>query len=79
MIDLIRDFIAFRKKKNSERINCKRFMIQQAMIQYFTDLQKSKGGVNLPPQIEAINAVNTLNTDRKINRMYQKMKVAGLV
>lgn len=79
MLDVIKDFLEFRRRKNQQRISCKRFMITQAMIRYFEDLQQAKGSVELPPYISAVNAVNTLNTDRKINRMYRKMEMAGLV
>ena len=79
MLGIIKDFLEFRRRKNQQRISCKRFMITQAMIKYFEDLQASKGSVELPPYISAVNAVNTLNTDRKINRMYRKMEMAGLV
>lgn len=69
----------FRRRKNQQRISCKRFMITQAMIKYYEDLQATKGSIELPPYISAVNAVNTLNTDRKINKMYRKMEMAGLV
>ena len=79
MLDIVKDFIEFMKRKHRQRISCKRFMITQAMIKYFEDLQASKGSVELPPYISAVNAVNTLNTDRKINRMYKILEMAGLV
>lgn len=79
MLSIIKDFMEFRKRKNQQRISCKRFMITQAMIKYFEDLQASKGSVELPPYISAVNAVNTLNTDREINKMYRKLEMAGLV
>lgn len=79
MFELIRDFLEFRKQKRKQRIACKRFMLIEAMRKYFEDLQNTKGSVELPPYIEAVNAVNTLNTDKKINTMYRKFKVAGLV
>ena len=79
MLDVIKDFMEFRRRKNQQRISCKRFMITQAMIKYYEDLQATKGSIELPPYISAVNAVNTLNTDRKINKMYRKMEMAGLV
>lgn len=54
-------------------------MITQAMIKYFNDLQQAKGSIELPPYISAVNAVNTLDTDRKINRIYRKLEMAGMV
>lgn len=79
MINFIKDFIEFYKRKNNQRICCKRFMITQAMIKFYEDLQKTKGSVELPPYISAVNAVNELDTDRKINSMYRKLEMAGLV
>ena len=79
MFKFIKEFLEFYKLKEQRRVSCKRFMILQAMIKYFEDLQNSRGGLNLPPQIEALNAMKELNTDRKINKMYQKFKLAGLV
>ena len=79
MIDVIKDFLEFRKEKNQQRISCKRFMITQAMIKYFEDLQQAKGSIELPPFVLAVNEVNKLDTDRKISRMYRKLEMAGLV
>lgn len=79
MLDILKDFIEFYRRKNQQRISCKRYMITQAMIKYYEDLQQAKGSIELPPYISAVNAVNTLNTDRKINKMYRKMEMAGLV
>jgi hypothetical protein len=79
MFNWIKDFLAFRKEQEKRRIRCKRFMLVQAMIKYFEDLQMTKGTVELPPQIEAINAVNSLGSDKNISKMYDRFKVAGLV
>ena len=79
MINFIKDFIEFRKKKEQQRVSCKRFVILQAMIKYFEDYQRTKGTIELPPCISALNEVNKLDTNRKINRMYRKLEIAGLV
>lgn len=79
MINTIKDFIEFHRMKNKRRICCKRFMITQALIKYFTDMQISKGTVELPPYISAVNEVSKLKTDRQINKMYRKLEVAGMV
>ena len=79
MINIIKDFIEFRKKKEQQRICCKRFVILQTMIKYFEDLQRAGKTVELPPCISALNEVNKLDTNRKINRMYRKLELAGLV
>ena len=79
MINFIKDFIEFRKKKEEQRICCKRYVILQAMIKFFEDLQRTKGTIELPPCISALNEVNKLDTNRKINKMYRKLELAGLV
>ena len=79
MINFIKDFIEFRKKKENQRICCKRFMILQAFIKYFEDLQITKGTVELPPCISAVNEVQKLKTHKQINSMYRKLEIAGMV
>lgn len=79
MLNILKDFLEYRKRKNQQRISCKRYMITQAMIKYFSDLQQAKGSIELPPYISAVNVVNTLDTDKKINRIYRKLEMAGMV
>ena len=79
MFRFLKDFIDYLKMKNQRRVACKRFLITQAMIKYYSDLQKTKGSVELPPFILAVNAVQELKTDKQINRMYRKLELAGMV
>lgn len=79
MLNFIKDFIEFVKLKQQRRISCERFMITHALIRYFEDLQKTKGTVELPPYISAVNAVKELKTDRQVHKMYRKLEIAGLV
>lgn len=79
MLNFIKDFIEFRRKKENQRLCCKRFMILQALIRFFEDLQITKGTVELPPCISAANEVQKLKTKKQINKMYRKLEMAGLV
>ena len=79
MFKLIKEFLEFRKMKEQRRISCKRFVISQAMIKYFEDLQATKGSLDLPPFICAYNAMKELKTNKDINRIYRKFEMAGLV
>ena len=79
MLNFIKDFIEFRRKKENQRLCCKRFIILQALIRFFEDLQITKGTVELPPCISAVNEVQKLKTKKQINRMYKKLEMAGLV
>lgn len=79
MIRFIKDFLEYRKMKQKRKTACQRFMITQAMIKFFEDLQRTKGTVELPPFILAVDEVNKLKTPRQINRMYRKLESAGLV
>lgn len=79
MINFIRDFLEFRKLKQQRVMRCKRFVVTQAMIKYFEDLQNTKGTLELPPFICAANAMNELKTDKDLNRIYRKFELAGLV
>lgn len=79
MIRFIKEFIEFLKIKQERKTACQRYMITQAMITYYEDLQRTKGSVDLPPFILAVDAVNELKTPRQINRMYKKMLAKGMV
>lgn len=79
MIKFIKEFIEFWKMKQERKTACERFMVQQAMIKYYEDLQASKGSVELPPFILAVNAVQELKTPKQVNRIYKKMLAKGLV
>lgn len=79
MIRFIKEFIEFLKMKQERKTACQRYMITQGMIKYYEDLQATKGTVELPPFILAVNAVQELKTPKQINRMYKKMLAKGLV
>ena len=79
MIKLIKDFLEYRKRKENQRYCCKRFVVGQAMIKYFTDLQISTGKVDLPPFILAHNAMKELRTKADVDKIYRKLSIAGLV
>lgn len=79
MIKLIKEFLEFMKLKEQRKVSCKRFMITQAMIKYYEDLQITKGSIDLPPCICASNAMKELKTNRDVNRIYKKLLIAGLV
>ena len=53
--------------------------LERINIKFFEDLQRTKGTIELPPCISALNEVNKLDTNRKINKMYRKLELAGLV
>ena len=79
MIKFFKEFFEFLKLKREREIRCKRFVITQAMVKFYEDLQRTKGGVDLPPCICATNAVKELRTDKDVRRIYKKLLVAGLV
>ena len=79
MIRFIKEFLEFRKIKQERKTACQRYMITQAMIKFYEDLQRTKGTVELPPFILAVDAVNELKTPRQINRMYKRMLAKGMV
>jgi len=79
MFKLIREFLEFRKMKHQKIMSCKRFVVTQAMIKFYEDLQRTKGSLDLPPFICAQNAMSELNTDKDLNRIYRKFEMAGLV
>lgn len=79
MFRIIKEFIEFIKMKNERVISCKRFVLTQAMIKFYEDLQKTNGSIELPPFICAQNEISKLKTDRDVNRLYRKFKMAGLV
>lgn len=79
MFRFIKEFIEFRKMKHQRVMSCKRFVVTQAMIKFYEDLQKTKGSLELPPFICAHNAMQEVKTDRDINKLYRKFEMAGLV
>lgn len=79
MFNLIKDFIEFRKMKHQREMRCKRFVVTQAMVRFFEDLQITKGGLDLPPFICAHNEMQNYKTDKQINKLYKKFEMAGLV
>ena len=79
MIRFIKDFIEFLKLKQERKTACQRYMVTQGMIKFFEDLQRTKGSVELPPFILAVNEVNKLKTPRQIDKMYKRMLTKGLV
>ena len=79
MFEFIKEFMEYRKMKKQRKQSCKRFVVTQAMIKYFEDLQSTKGNLELPPFICAQNAMKELKTDRDLNRIYRKFEMAGLV
>lgn len=79
MFELIKEFLEFRKMKHQRKMSCKRFVVTQAMIKYFEDLQITKGSLELPPFICAHNAMQELKTDKALNKIYRKFEMAGLV
>lgn len=79
MFKFIKEFIEFREIKHQREMSCKRFVLTQAMIKYFEDLQITKGSLELPPFICAHNAVQKLKTDKDVNKIYRKFEMAGLV
>lgn len=79
MINLIKDFIEFRRLKHQRVMRCKRFVVTQAMIKFYEDLQQTTGNLDLPPFICAYNAMKELKTDKALNRIYRKFETAGLV
>jgi hypothetical protein len=79
MFEIIKDFIEFRKLKYQRVMSCKRFVVTQAMVKFYEDLQRTKGNLDLPPFICAYNAMKELKTDKALNGVYKKMEMAGLV
>lgn len=79
MLNFIKEFIEFIQLKQQRRTACQRFVVQQAILRYFEDLQAAKGTVELPPFILAVDAMKELKTPKQINRMYKKLEMAGLV
>ena len=79
MLNLIKDFIEFRRLKQERVMRCKRFVVTQAMIKFYEDLQQTTGNLDLPPFICAYNAMKELKTDKALNRIYRKFEMAGLV
>lgn len=79
MFSLISDFIEFRKMKKQRVMSCKRFVLMQAMIKFFEDLQLTRGKLDLPPFICAHNEMQNYKTDKQINKLYKKFEMAGLV
>ena len=79
MFRLIKEFIEFLKMKNERVMSCKKFVLTQAMIKFYEDLQKTKGSVELPPFICAQNEMSKLKSDRDINKLYRKFEMAGLI
>lgn len=79
MLKLIREFIEFMKLKKEREIRCKKYVITQTMIKFYEDLQRTKGNLDLPPCICAINAMKELRTDKDVRRIYKKLSIAGLV
>ena len=79
MINTIKDFIEFRKAKKQRIMRCKRFVVMQAMIKFFEDLQISRGGLDWPPFICAHREMQNYKTDKQINKLYRKFEMAGLV
>ena len=79
MFSLIKDFIEFKKMKEERRNSCKRFVVGQAMIKYYEDLQTSTGKCDLPPFVLAHNAMQELKTPTQVNRIYRKLEMVGLV
>jgi len=79
MLNLIKDFIEFRRLKQERVMRCKRFVVTQAMIKFYENLQQTTGNLDLPPFICAYNAMKELKTDKALNRIYRKFEMAGLV
>ncbi len=79
MFELIRDFLEFRKHRENQRICCKKYLIGQAMIKYYEDLDRIHGNTDLPPFIQAHNAMQELKSNKDVNRIYRKLEMAGLV
>lgn len=79
MFKFIKEFMEFMKLKREREIRCKKYVITQTMIKFYEDLQRTKGGLDLPPCICAINAMKELKTDKDVRRIYKKLSVAGLV
>lgn len=79
MFKFIREFLEFRKMKHQRVMSCKRFVVTQAMIKFYEDLQRAKGSLELPPFICAQNAMSELKTDKALNKIYRKFEMAGLV
>ena len=79
MFKFIREFLEFRKMKKQREMSCKKYVISQALIKYFTDLQGATSDCDLPPFVKAQNMMSTLKTDEQINRMYRTLEFARLV
>lgn len=79
MFKIVKEFLEFRKMKHKRVMSCKRFVVMQAMIKFYEDLQITKGSLELPPFICAHNAMQELKSDKALNRIYKKFEMAGLV
>lgn len=79
MIKFIKEFLEFRKLRKERERRCKRFVVTQAMITFFEDLQRTKGSIDLPPFICAHNEMQKIKSDKDLDRLYKKLSVAGLV
>ena len=79
MFKFFKEFLEFKKMKKQREMSCKRFVLSQAMIRFYQDLQTSKGIIDLPPFVYATNAMSAIKTDRDLNRLYKKFEMAGLL
>jgi hypothetical protein len=79
MLKFLKEFFEFRKMKKERVMSCKKFVISQTLIKYFTDLQGATAECDLPPFIKAQNIMSTLKTDKQINKMYKTLEFARLV
>ena len=79
MFKLIKEFLEFRKMKHQRVVSCKRFCVMQTLIKYFTDLQNTTGYLDLPPFIKAQNMMQTIKTEKQLNRMYKTLELARLL
>jgi hypothetical protein len=79
MFRFIKEFLEYRRLKQQRKTACQRFVVQQAMVKFFEDLQRTKGTVDLPPFILAVDEVNKLKTPQQIDKMYKRLAAAGLV
>ena len=81
MIKFVQNFFAYCKEQQKRKIAVKRFVINQQLVRFYEDLQKTKDEYNnIPACILAYQAMKeNVKTDKDVNVFYKKLLAAGLV
>lgn len=81
MINLVKNFFNFCREQNRRKIAIKRYLINQQLVKFYEDLQKTKEEYNnIPACLLAHQAMReVVKSDKDVNHFYKKLTSAGLV